>query len=103
MILSAYYDDKSHRKIAEETDLPLGTVKSRIRLALTDCEHNLKILKDNCNIMNKQNTLTLVESLLIDYANGSLPLALEVLVETHISMNPGALNQSHALAVRWHF
>ena len=38
--------------------------------------------------MNKQNTLTLLESLLIDYANGALPLALEVLVETHISMNP---------------
>ena len=38
--------------------------------------------------MNKLNTLTLVESLLIDYAGGSLPLALEVLVETHISMNP---------------
>lgn len=34
LILSAYYDDKSHRKIAEETDLPLGTVKSRIRLAI---------------------------------------------------------------------
>ena len=40
--------------------------------------------------MNKQNTLTLVESLLIDYAGGSLPLALEVLVETHISMNPSS-------------
>ena len=40
--------------------------------------------------MNKQNTLTLVESLLIDYANGTLPLALEVLVETHISMNPAS-------------
>ena len=40
--------------------------------------------------MNKQNTLTLVESLLIDYANGTLPLALEVLVETHISMNPSS-------------
>ncbi len=40
--------------------------------------------------MNKQNTLTLVESLLIDYANGSLPLALEVLVETHISMSPAS-------------
>ena len=38
--------------------------------------------------MNKQNTLTLVESLLIDYASGSLPLALEVLVESHISINP---------------
>ena len=40
--------------------------------------------------MNKQNTLTLLESLLIDYANGTLPLALEVLVETHISMNPAS-------------
>ena len=40
--------------------------------------------------MNKQNTLTLVESLLIDYASGSLPLALEVLVESHISMNPSS-------------
>ena len=35
--------------------------------------------------MNKQNTLTLVESLLINYANGLSPLALEVLVETHIN------------------
>ncbi len=40
--------------------------------------------------MNKQNTLTLVESLLIDYASGSLPLALEVLVESHIAMNPSS-------------
>ncbi len=30
----AYYEDKSHSVIAVETQLPLGTVKSRIRLAL---------------------------------------------------------------------
>jgi RNA polymerase sigma-70 factor (ECF subfamily) len=30
----AYYEDKSHSTIAAETQLPLGTVKSRIRLAL---------------------------------------------------------------------
>lgn len=29
-----YYDDKSHRQIARELDIPLGTVKSRLRLAL---------------------------------------------------------------------
>ena len=35
MIFAAYYEEKSHREIAEESGLPLGTVKSRIRLALT--------------------------------------------------------------------
>lgn len=34
LIRLAYYDDKSHSEIAEERGLPLGTVKSRIRLAL---------------------------------------------------------------------
>ena len=34
LIRMAYFDDKSHAEIAAETDLPLGTVKSRIRLAL---------------------------------------------------------------------
>ena len=34
MIFAAYYDQKSHRDIAEESGVPLGTVKSRIRLAL---------------------------------------------------------------------
>ncbi len=31
----SYFEDKSHSKIAEELDLPLGTVKSRLRLALS--------------------------------------------------------------------
>ncbi len=33
LLRRAYYDDKAHSEIAEETGLPLGTVKSRIRLA----------------------------------------------------------------------
>ena len=34
LLRMAYFEDKSHRAIADETRLPLGTVKSRIRLAL---------------------------------------------------------------------
>ena len=34
MIFSAYYEEKSHREIAEESGVALCTVKSRIRLAL---------------------------------------------------------------------
>ncbi len=34
LILRAYYGDLSHSEIATETGLPLGTIKSRIRLAL---------------------------------------------------------------------
>jgi RNA polymerase sigma-70 factor (ECF subfamily) len=34
VLQKAYFEDKSHRAIADEMRLPLGTVKSRIRLAL---------------------------------------------------------------------
>ena len=34
LLQMAFYDEKSHCDIAKETGLPLGTVKSRIRLAL---------------------------------------------------------------------
>ncbi|MDF1793902.1 MAG: sigma-70 family RNA polymerase sigma factor [Thalassobaculaceae bacterium] len=34
LIRLAYFDEKTHAEIAAEKDLPLGTVKSRIRLAL---------------------------------------------------------------------
>lgn len=34
LIRKSFYEDKSHSEIAQETGIPLGTVKSRIRLAL---------------------------------------------------------------------
>ena len=37
----AFYEDKAHSAIAAERDIPLGTVKSRIRLALTRLRREL--------------------------------------------------------------
>lgn len=34
MLKMAFYEDKAHSEIAKETGLPLGTVKSRLRLAI---------------------------------------------------------------------
>jgi RNA polymerase sigma-70 factor (ECF subfamily) len=34
ILRKVYLEDKSHSEIAEELELPLGTVKSRVRLAL---------------------------------------------------------------------
>jgi RNA polymerase sigma-70 factor (ECF subfamily) len=34
LVRMAYFEDKSHQAIAAETELPLGTVKSRLRLAM---------------------------------------------------------------------
>ena len=42
LIRMAYFEDKAHGRIAEETDLPLGTVKSRLRLALGHLRKALK-------------------------------------------------------------
>lgn len=39
LIQRAYFGDLSHAEIAEETGLPLGTIKSRIRLALERLRH----------------------------------------------------------------
>lgn len=41
LIEKAYFEHKSHSDIAAETKLPLGTVKSRIRLALDRLRHEL--------------------------------------------------------------
>ncbi len=41
LIERAYYGDLSHSEIALETGLPLGTIKSRIRLALERLRHQM--------------------------------------------------------------
>lgn len=41
LIERAYYGDLTHTEIAAETGLPLGTIKSRIRLALDRLRHHL--------------------------------------------------------------
>ena len=42
LIEKAYFGDLSHSEIAEQTGLPLGTIKSRIRLALDRLRHEMK-------------------------------------------------------------
>ena len=42
LVKRAYFGDLSHREIAEQTGLPLGTIKSRIRLALDRLRHQMK-------------------------------------------------------------
>lgn len=42
LIEKAYFGDLSHSEIAEQTGLPLGTIKSRIRLALDRLRHAMK-------------------------------------------------------------
>jgi RNA polymerase sigma-70 factor (ECF subfamily) len=41
LIQRAYFGDLSHSEIAAETGLPLGTIKSRIRLALERLRHSM--------------------------------------------------------------
>lgn len=42
LIERAYYGDLSHAELAAETGLPLGTIKSRIRLALDKLRYHLQ-------------------------------------------------------------
>ena len=42
LIEKAYFGDLTHSEIAEQTGLPLGTIKSRIRLALDRLRHVMK-------------------------------------------------------------
>lgn len=42
LVEKAYFGDLSHSEIAETTGLPLGTIKSRIRLALERLRHDMR-------------------------------------------------------------
>lgn len=42
LVEQAYFGELSHSEIAERTGLPLGTIKSRIRLALEKLRHTMK-------------------------------------------------------------
>ncbi|MEO0343926.1 MAG: sigma-70 family RNA polymerase sigma factor [Pseudomonadota bacterium] len=42
ILKKAYYGDLTHQQLAVETGLPLGTIKSRIRLALEKLRHELE-------------------------------------------------------------
>jgi RNA polymerase sigma factor (sigma-70 family) len=43
LVKKSFFEDKSHAAIAEETGLPLGTIKSRIRLALERLRNESKV------------------------------------------------------------
>jgi RNA polymerase sigma-70 factor (ECF subfamily) len=42
LLQKAYFGDLSHSEIAAETGLPLGTIKSRLRLALNKLRQTMK-------------------------------------------------------------
>ena len=46
MVEKAYLGELSHSEIQAETGLPLGTIKSRIRLGLEKLRHDLKELRN---------------------------------------------------------
>lgn len=45
MIEKAYLGEMTHQEISEDTGLPLGTIKSRIRLGMARLKHELKGLR----------------------------------------------------------
>ena len=46
LLTMCFYDGLSHREIAESLDLPIGTVKSRIRRALKSLANRMRSLSD---------------------------------------------------------
>ena len=50
LVREAFYEDRSHREIAERTGVPLGTVKSRLRLAMA----KLKLQLDDDEFVGRE-------------------------------------------------
>ena len=46
MIERAYLGELTHQEISRQTSLPLGTVKSRLRLAIDRLRHELRGLRE---------------------------------------------------------
>ena len=45
MVEKAYLGELTHQEISRQTNLPLGTVKSRLRLAIDRLRHELRELR----------------------------------------------------------
>ena len=83
VIQKAFFEDKTHTAIAEELKLPLGTVKSRIRLALGRLREALE--KDEDDERHPA-----PEELLLDYAAGALAAGPALAVALHVALDPAA-------------
>ena len=78
-----YFEEKPHSAIAEELGLPLGTVKSRLRLALGQAAAIAQWYEHMTEHRN-------VDDLLIAHAAGKLPEPVGLAVATHLALNPAA-------------
>ena len=79
VIRKAFFEDKVHAEIEKELGIPLGTVKSRLRLAMNRLRAALGTWHDPHHPS---------ETTLLAYAAGTLPEALAMVTATHLSSAP---------------
>ena len=95
VIRKAFFEDKTHTAIAEELALPLGTVKSRIRLALGKLREALE--REEKEQMSRHPA---PDELLLDYAAGVLPEGPALAVALHVALDPASRRMVRAAARR---